>query len=80
MSGSGSAVDSRCYEQCAEILRDLGLNRVRLMSNNPEKLTGARRNGNQRSRARPAGNSTDRCSRGYLLTKKEKMGHLLEMV
>src|SRR5229473_8040460 len=34
----GLAVDLRCYEQCAEILRDLGLNRVRLMSNNPEKI------------------------------------------
>src|SRR5712691_12219644 len=30
----GLAVDLRCYEQCAEILRDLGLKRVRLMSNN----------------------------------------------
>ena len=34
----GLAVDLRCYEQCAEILRDLGLNRVRLISNNPEKM------------------------------------------
>ena len=34
----GLAVDLRCYEQCAEILRHLGLNRVRLMSNNPEKI------------------------------------------
>ena len=34
----GLAVDLRRYEQCAEILRDLGLNRVRLISNNPEKM------------------------------------------
>ena len=34
----GLAVDLRCYEQCAEILRHLGVNRVRLMSNNPEKI------------------------------------------
>jgi len=34
----GLAVDLRCYEQCAEILRDLGLRRVRLISNNPEKI------------------------------------------
>ena len=37
----GLAVDLRRYEQCAEILRDLGLRRVRLMSNNPEKMRGA---------------------------------------
>src|SRR5687768_10154546 len=34
----GLAVDLRCYEQCAEILHDLGLRRIRLMSNNPEKI------------------------------------------
>jgi 3,4-dihydroxy 2-butanone 4-phosphate synthase/GTP cyclohydrolase II len=34
----GLAVDLRRYEQCAEILRDLGLRRIRLMSNNPEKI------------------------------------------
>ncbi|HEX8370765.1 MAG TPA: GTP cyclohydrolase II [Pyrinomonadaceae bacterium] len=32
------AVDSRSYEQCAEILLDLGLRRIRLISNNPEKI------------------------------------------
>src|SRR6267143_1409351 len=34
----GFEVDLRCYEQCAEILRDLGLDSVRLMSNNPKKM------------------------------------------
>jgi 3,4-dihydroxy 2-butanone 4-phosphate synthase/GTP cyclohydrolase II len=34
----GLPVDLRCYEQCAEILRDLGLKCVRLMSNNPKKM------------------------------------------
>jgi 3,4-dihydroxy 2-butanone 4-phosphate synthase/GTP cyclohydrolase II len=41
----GLAVDLRRYEQCAEILRDLGLHRVRLISNNPEKAPGAGTNG-----------------------------------
>ena len=34
----GLAVDLRSYEQCAEILRHLGVKSVRLMSNNPEKI------------------------------------------
>jgi GTP cyclohydrolase II len=41
----GLAVDLRCYEQCVEILRDLGLNRVRLISNNPEKMQALARMG-----------------------------------
>jgi hypothetical protein len=41
----GLAVDLRCYEQCAEILRDLGLSRVRLISNNPEKMQALARMG-----------------------------------
>lgn len=34
----GLEIDLRFYEQCAEILLDLGLRRVRLMSNNPKKI------------------------------------------
>ena len=34
----GLDVDSRRYEQCAEIFRDLGLRKVRLLSNNPAKI------------------------------------------
>lgn len=41
----GLAVDLRRYEQCSEILSDLGLHRVRLMSNNPEKIEAVKRCG-----------------------------------
>ena len=76
----GLAVDMRCYEQCAEILRDLGLNRVRLMSNNPEKMRALEEMGlNVVERVSLVTPPTD-AARGYLRTKKEKMGHLLEMV
>ena len=76
----GLAVDMRCYEQCAEILRDLGLNRVRLMSNNPEKMRALAEMGlNVVERVSLVTPPTD-AARGYLRTKKEKMGHLLEVV
>ena len=76
----GLAVDMRCYEQCAEILRDLGLNRVRLMSNNPEKMRALEEMGlDVVERVSLVTPPTD-AARGYLRTKKEKMGHLLEMV
>ena len=76
----GLAVDLRCYEQCAEILRDLGLNRVRLMSNNPEKMRALKEMGFKvLERVSLMIPPTD-AAKGYLRTKKERMGHLLEMV
>jgi 3,4-dihydroxy 2-butanone 4-phosphate synthase/GTP cyclohydrolase II len=76
----GLAVDMRCYEQCAEILTDLGLNRVRLMSNNPEKMKALEEMGlHVVERVSLMIPPTD-AARDYLRTKKEKMGHLLEML
>ena len=75
----GLAVDLRCYEQCAEILRDLGLKRLRLMSNNPEKMQALEEMGlDLVERVSLMIPPTD-AARGYLHTKKEKMGHLLEL-
>ena len=76
----GLAVDLRCYEQCAEILRHLGVNRVRLMSNNPEKIRALQEMGlTVVERVSVVIPPTD-AAKGYLRTKKEKMGHLLELV
>lgn len=41
----GLEVDLRRYDECAEILRDLGLRRVRLMSNNPDKIRALKNSG-----------------------------------
>ena len=76
----GLAVDLRCYEQCAEILRDLGVNRVRLMSNNPEKMRTLERMGLHVDERVPLAIAPTVAAMGYLRTKKEKMGHLLELV
>ena len=76
----GLAVDLRCYEQCAEILRELGLNRVRLISNNPEKMQALSQMGlDVVERVSLLIPPTD-AARGYLRTKKERLGHLLELV
>ena len=75
----GLAVDLRCYEQCAEILRELGLTHVRLISNNPDKLEAVEQMGLVVvERVSPIIRTAD-AARRYLLTKKKKMGHLLEV-
>ena len=76
----GLAVDLRCYEQCAEILAQLGINSVRLMSNNPEKIRALKEMG-LKVVERVSLETLPTCAaRNYLRTKKEKMGHLLELV
>src|SRR5687767_1982843 len=76
----GLAVDLRCYDQCAEILRNLGLTSVRLMSNNPEKMQALEKIGVKVVERVSLLISPPEAARGYLRTKKERMGHLLEMV
>jgi GTP cyclohydrolase II len=76
----GLEVDGRSYEQCAEILLDLGLGSVRLMTNNPEKLRALERCGLEVVERVALEVSTPRAARSYLATKKERMGHLLEKV
>ena len=76
----GLAVDLRCYRQCAEILGHLGVNRVRLMSNNPEKIHALEEMGLRVVERVSLETSSTDAARSYLRTKKEKMGHLLELV
>ncbi|HEX8142306.1 MAG TPA: GTP cyclohydrolase II [Pyrinomonadaceae bacterium] len=76
----GLEVDLRRYDQCAEILLDLGLRRVRVMSNNPAKIRALDQSGlSVVARVRLEVPPTVAASH-YLRTKKERMGHLLEMV
>jgi len=74
----GLAVDLREYRQCAEILFDLGLCKVRVMSNNPLKLQALEEAGLKIvERVSIQVESTEEADH-YLRTKKEKLGHLLE--
>jgi len=74
----GFAADCRDYDLAAEVLKLLGVSRVRLMTNNPEKVDGLESAGitvTERVSAEvPAHKTFER----YLRTKQEKMGHILE--
>ena len=74
----GFAVDARDYQQCAEILFDLGLCKVRVISNNPDKLTALTKAGLQIVERIPIEVHSEEPAAHYLRTKKEKMGHLLK--
>jgi len=76
----GLAVDLRCYEQCAEILRELGLNQVRLISNNPEKMQALAKMGLEVVERVSLFIPPADAARDYLRTKKERLGHFLEVV
>jgi 3,4-dihydroxy 2-butanone 4-phosphate synthase/GTP cyclohydrolase II len=72
-------VDARDYRQCAEVLFDLGLCKVKVISNNPGKLRALEEAGLEIvERVSIEVESSEPAAR-YLQTKKEKMGHLLEL-
>jgi len=73
----GLEVDARAYEQCAEVLLDLGLRQVRMMSNNPAKIQALKQAGLEViERVALQVEPHDGFAK-YLKTKKEKMGHLI---
>lgn len=74
----GFAADSREYQQCAEILFDLGLCEVRVMSNNPDKISALEEAGLRVVERVPIEVRAKQPAAHYLRTKKEKMGHLLD--
>lgn len=74
----GFAVDARQYQQCAEVLFDLGLCKVRVISNNPDKLKALEVAGLQIVERVPIEVESGEPAAHYMRTKKEKMGHLLD--
>jgi GTP cyclohydrolase II len=75
----GFAVDAREYQQCAEILFDLGLCKVRVMSNNPDKIKALESAGLQMVERVPVDVESEEPAAHYLKTKKEKLGHLIDL-
>jgi 3,4-dihydroxy 2-butanone 4-phosphate synthase / GTP cyclohydrolase II len=73
----GFEVDAREYQQCAEILFDLGLCKVCVMSNNPDKISALEEAGLQIIERVPIEVKSQEPAAHYLKIKKEKLGHLL---
>jgi len=72
--------DLRDYRMCAEILKYLGAVRIRLLSNNPEKVHGLEKEGISVVKRVPLEIPPNSITRNYLKVKKEKLGHILESV
>ena len=72
----GLPEDMRDYREAAEMLLDLGVRRVRLLTNNPAKIEGLERYGVEVVERVPLGISPNPSNIEYLRTKREKMGHL----
>jgi 3,4-dihydroxy 2-butanone 4-phosphate synthase/GTP cyclohydrolase II len=74
----GFAADARDYDFSAQILKKLGATKIRLLSNNPEKVRQLESSGIQVVQRIPCQPRISKISRAYLQTKKSKMGHILE--
>jgi 3,4-dihydroxy 2-butanone 4-phosphate synthase / GTP cyclohydrolase II len=76
----GFKADQRDYGIGVQILRDLGVRSMRLLSNNPRKLIGVEGYGLAVSEWLPLEIPASEFTRQYLKTKKEKLGHKLSSV
>jgi len=73
----GFKADHREFELPAQILKSLGISQVRLLSNNPDKVSALERAGIKVVERVPCEVTPSAHAREYLNTKREKMGHLL---
>ncbi len=76
----GLPADMRDYSVGAQILADLGVRKIHLLTNNPEKVSGIRRYGLSILRRVPLEISPTKTNHAYLKVKKDKLGHLLSKV
>jgi GTP cyclohydrolase II len=74
----GFEADSRDYSFSAAVLKALGLRKVRLLSNNPDKVSQLEEAGIRVLDRIPCQPEVSHHTRRYLKTKRDKMGHLLD--
>jgi len=74
----GFEADLRQYDTCVEIIKQLGLRRIRIMSNNPDKIEALREADLEVVERIPMEFEPHAKSLEYLKTKKEKLGHMLD--
>jgi len=73
----GFAPDERDYAVAAQMLRDLGMTRLALLTNNPAKVAALARFGIEVVRRDPIEVEATADNTRYLMTKRDRMGHLL---
>lgn len=76
----GFEADMRDYGVAAQIVKDLGLRNIGLMTNNPQKVKALKDFGLYVSERVPLQVPANKENAAYLQTKQEKMGHLLDFV
>jgi 3,4-dihydroxy 2-butanone 4-phosphate synthase/GTP cyclohydrolase II len=75
----GFAADLRDYGIGAQILSDLGLSSIQLITNNPRKIVGLEGHGLKVTKRIPLVIQSNPSNKRYLTTKKRKMGHFLPL-
>ncbi|HET9327990.1 MAG TPA: bifunctional 3,4-dihydroxy-2-butanone-4-phosphate synthase/GTP cyclohydrolase II [Candidatus Eisenbacteria bacterium] len=75
----GYPPDLRDYGIGAQILVDLGVREIELLTNNPRKLVGLEAYGLRITKRVPIHVKPNRYNRRYLTTKRDKLGHLLDL-
>ena len=73
----GLPVDGRKYYMAAQILRDMGIGAVRLLTNNPQKVGDLQKYGIAEVRREPVVVMPNKHNQAYLATKQSQMAHLL---
>jgi GTP cyclohydrolase II len=72
----GFHADLRSYDLCADLLKHLGVDRVRLLSNNPDKICGLEKHNIRVVERVPIHVPASPSSERYIRTKRERLGHL----
>lgn len=73
----GFGEDDRDYSIVGHIFKDLGVKKLKLITNNPKKIEYVESLGIEIVERIPAITKSNKYNEGYLLTKKEQMGHIL---
>ena len=74
----GFKADARDYTIGAQILADLGVKNIKLLTNNPRKIEGLEKYGLRIVERVPIMIKPNKINKKYLKTKREKLGHYLE--
>jgi GTP cyclohydrolase II len=74
----GFLADERTYDVAAALLHELGISRIRLLTNNPQKINGLREHGIEVAGRLPLVATSNSHNERYLRAKLERAGHLAE--